>query len=205
MLEPGDYVFPRIKAVHKDITICVTCVWYSYSQLSIKILMVITDWTEYYNNDRYQWDLVKLSPREYCKYVTTGVYPLPRGVDWSKFHAGGFAPRPPRFIAFVFRGDRRYPCKKETHWNVSPANPPGRSSRSSPLLYPPCRKSYLSISIWPADGKVLKLILSLTWGTQQKKLSPENMGEKVLIHKVFRLDDDYGNSRVILYSKYTYR
>ena len=46
-----------------------------------EILTVIRDWTEYYNNDRYQWDLVKLSPREYCKYVTTGVYPLPRGVD----------------------------------------------------------------------------------------------------------------------------
>lgn len=46
-----------------------------------EILTVIRDWTDYYNNDRYQWDLAKLSPREYCKYVTTGVYPLSRGVD----------------------------------------------------------------------------------------------------------------------------
>ncbi len=31
---------------------------------------------DYYNNDRYQWDLLKLSPREYYTYTQTGVYPL---------------------------------------------------------------------------------------------------------------------------------
>ena len=36
----------------------------------------IDDWIDYYNGDRYQWDLVKLSPKEYYRYVTTGVYPL---------------------------------------------------------------------------------------------------------------------------------
>jgi len=36
----------------------------------------ISDWTDYYNNDRYQWDLAKLSPREYYKYSLTGEYPL---------------------------------------------------------------------------------------------------------------------------------
>ena len=36
----------------------------------------IDDWMDYYNNDRYQWDLAKLSPREYYTYVTTGIYPL---------------------------------------------------------------------------------------------------------------------------------
>ena len=36
----------------------------------------VEDWIDYYNNDRYQWDLVKLSPREYYGYVTTGIYPL---------------------------------------------------------------------------------------------------------------------------------
>ena len=41
-----------------------------------EFLTVITDWTDYYNNDRYQWDLAKLSPREYCKYATTGLYPI---------------------------------------------------------------------------------------------------------------------------------
>lgn len=36
----------------------------------------VDDWMDYYNNDRYQWDLVKLSPKEYYHYVTTGIYPL---------------------------------------------------------------------------------------------------------------------------------
>lgn len=38
---------------------------------------IVDDWIDYYNNDRYQWDLVKLSPCEYYRYITTGVYPLP--------------------------------------------------------------------------------------------------------------------------------
>jgi len=37
----------------------------------------IDDWMNYYNNDRYQWQLAKLSPNEYYEYVTTGKYPLP--------------------------------------------------------------------------------------------------------------------------------
>lgn len=37
---------------------------------------IIDDQMDYYNNDRYQWDLLKLSPREYYSYLTTGVYPL---------------------------------------------------------------------------------------------------------------------------------
>ena len=36
----------------------------------------IDDWIDYYNNDRYQWDLEKLSPAEFYRYVTTGVYPI---------------------------------------------------------------------------------------------------------------------------------
>ena len=35
----------------------------------------IDDWMDYYNNDRYQWDLAKLSPNEYYQYLTTGRYP----------------------------------------------------------------------------------------------------------------------------------
>lgn len=37
----------------------------------------IDDWMDYYNKDRYQWDLLKLSPDEYYRYLQTGVYPLP--------------------------------------------------------------------------------------------------------------------------------
>lgn len=38
---------------------------------------IIDDWMDYYNNDRYQWQLAKLSPNEYYHYITTGIYPLP--------------------------------------------------------------------------------------------------------------------------------
>ena len=37
----------------------------------------ITDFVDYYNNDRYQWKLAKLAPSEFYKYVITNVYPLP--------------------------------------------------------------------------------------------------------------------------------
>ena len=48
----------------------------SWCETFDEILAVITDWTDYYNNDRYQWDLAKLSPVEYYKYLNTGKYPL---------------------------------------------------------------------------------------------------------------------------------
>jgi len=41
-----------------------------------EIHRVISDWADYYNNDRYQWDLAKLSPKEYYNYLVTGTYPL---------------------------------------------------------------------------------------------------------------------------------
>ena len=46
-----------------------------------EIHSVIEDWTDYYNNERYQWDLAKLSPSEYYEYFKTGIYPLkiPKG------------------------------------------------------------------------------------------------------------------------------
>ena len=36
----------------------------------------IDDWIDYYNNDRYQWELSKLSPKEFYRYMTTGIYPI---------------------------------------------------------------------------------------------------------------------------------
>jgi len=50
----------------------------------------VDKWVDYYNNDRYQWNLAKLSPNEYYQWITTGIYPL-----------GGSAPEPPEFTAFV--------------------------------------------------------------------------------------------------------
>ena len=41
-----------------------------------EVVSVIDDWIDYYNNDRYQWDLAKLAPTEYFRYLTTGDYPL---------------------------------------------------------------------------------------------------------------------------------
>ena len=44
---------------------------------------VIDDYMDYYNNERYQWQLAKLSPNEYYEFVTTGVY-IRRGCANSK-------------------------------------------------------------------------------------------------------------------------
>lgn len=36
----------------------------------------VDNYMDYYNNDCYQWDLAKLSPNEYFKYIETGEYPI---------------------------------------------------------------------------------------------------------------------------------
>ena len=41
-----------------------------------EVLAIIDDWMDYYNNDRYQWELARLSPNEYYEYITTGIYPI---------------------------------------------------------------------------------------------------------------------------------
>ena len=51
----------------------------------------IDDWMDYYNNDRGQWDLLKLTPSEYYKYLQTGIYPLP---VYNKNPSRGSAPDP---------------------------------------------------------------------------------------------------------------
>lgn len=42
-----------------------------------QVKTIIDDWIDYYNNERYQWQLAKLSPNEYYRYITSGDYPLP--------------------------------------------------------------------------------------------------------------------------------
>ena len=37
---------------------------------------IIDDYMDYYNTERYQWELAKLSPVEYYQYCLTGDYPL---------------------------------------------------------------------------------------------------------------------------------
>ena len=44
------------------------------------VKVIIDDYMDYYINDRYQWQLAKLSPNEYYEYITTGNYPL---ITWD--------------------------------------------------------------------------------------------------------------------------
>lgn len=61
-----------------DISHCTT-----HSQLTA----VIDDWVDYYNTERYQWDLAKLSPNEFYNYLLSGIHPMgalppnPRGLS----------------------------------------------------------------------------------------------------------------------------
>ena len=41
-----------------------------------EVKSIIDDWIDYYNNERYHWQLAKLSPNEYYQFITTGIYPL---------------------------------------------------------------------------------------------------------------------------------
>lgn len=59
-----------------------------------QICATINDWMDYYNNERYQWELNKLSPNEFYEWVTDGVWPLE-----------GASPAPPNFNPFVFQND----------------------------------------------------------------------------------------------------
>lgn len=37
---------------------------------------LIDDYMDYYNNDRYQWNLAKLAPNQYATYLKSGEYPI---------------------------------------------------------------------------------------------------------------------------------
>ena len=41
-----------------------------------EVKSIIDDWIDYYNNERYCWELAKLSPNEYYRFIVSGVYPL---------------------------------------------------------------------------------------------------------------------------------
>ena len=41
-----------------------------------EVKAIIDDWMDYYNNERYQWDLDKLSPVEFYQFKLSGVDPL---------------------------------------------------------------------------------------------------------------------------------
>ena len=48
---------------------------------AVKLASLIDDYMDYYNSERYQYELSKLSPNEYLKYYKTGIYPLKDLVD----------------------------------------------------------------------------------------------------------------------------
>ena len=49
----------------------------SVAESFLEVQTIIDDWMDYYNRERYQWELAKLSPDEYYSYILTGHYPLP--------------------------------------------------------------------------------------------------------------------------------
>ena len=67
-----------------------------------QVVAIVDDWMDYYNNDRYQWELEKLSPREYYKFLQTGVYPLKQGTS-KNLRSRGAAPDP-EVYRFEFPG-----------------------------------------------------------------------------------------------------
>ena len=48
----------------------------SQCQTFDEVISVIDDYMDYYNYERYQWELGKLAPSEYYRYCLTGDYPL---------------------------------------------------------------------------------------------------------------------------------
>jgi len=48
----------------------------SSCEIFADVKYLIDDYIDYYNNDRYQWELCKLSPNEFYQYFVTGKYPL---------------------------------------------------------------------------------------------------------------------------------
>ncbi|MDD4157096.1 MAG: IS3 family transposase [Candidatus Cloacimonetes bacterium] len=64
------------------------------SDAHYQIEQKVLDWIDYYNNDRYQWSLAKLSPNEYYTYTLTGEYPLDTTNNICNNITRGSAPNP---------------------------------------------------------------------------------------------------------------
>lgn len=70
---PQESFFGHMKdEINKKIKLCKT-----FSEVKF----IIDDYMDYYNKDRYQWSLAKLSPNEYYKYIFTHMYPIPYITD----------------------------------------------------------------------------------------------------------------------------
>lgn len=94
-----------------------------HNQVERKVL----DWVDYYNNERYQWSLAKLSPTEYCRYVTTGEYSLPVNYSGGTDADGGSAPNPQSFT-LLFPGKTKKKTKPKLRLPCKPDIPLGSLS-----------------------------------------------------------------------------
>ena len=52
-----------------------------------EIKLVLADYMDYYNNERGQWSLAKLTPKEYYEYRKTGIYPFTSLEKTKTIHA----------------------------------------------------------------------------------------------------------------------
>ena len=59
-----------------------------------QVKQIIDDWVDYYNHERYVWDLAYLSPDEYYEFCLTGLYPLDIPIPKRIQAAWGSAPNP---------------------------------------------------------------------------------------------------------------
>ena len=70
-LVEGD-ALPSIRSFANDLKVSVLTIRRVYDELEKEI----DNYMYYYNNERYQYNLAKLSPNEYLEYYKTGNYPL---------------------------------------------------------------------------------------------------------------------------------
>jgi hypothetical protein len=76
---------------------------------------------DYYNNDRYQWSLAKLSPCEYYRYVTTGNIRC-------QLRLMGALPPNPRSLPLLFPGKAKKKTKPKLRLPRKPDRPLGSLS-----------------------------------------------------------------------------
>ena len=83
---PQESVFGHMK----DEIACLIAEYETFQEVQYRLL----DWMDYYNNERYQWGLLKLAPVQYYRYKTTGYYPLPQYQPRRGTKLRGSAPAP---------------------------------------------------------------------------------------------------------------
>ena len=115
------------------------------------VVKVISEWADYYNTDRYQWNLARLSPNEFYEYCLTGVYPLTippaKGCGSDEEYRRGLCPRPPEVYRFGFQEDMHHDgtfcAKKDSVAAVLPPTRQGAQVAPQRCLILPAGKAIL--------------------------------------------------------------